>query len=159
MTRVKNKKRIIHNDDKTKKGLLKHLVARQVDNNLLITLVINGNNLPDSEKLMSLLQNNFENFGLNLNINKLANNVILTEGLVLQEKKSWELLIERETSCGGNGSELYFVETDLEAFQEKLDQSSYEIEYVHRLKTYEWGQRAIRFYDPDGHMIEIGEMK
>lgn len=99
-----------------------------------------------------------ELFGLQV-IRDFGNNVILTEGLVLQEKKSWEMLIERATSCGGNGSELYFVETDLEAFQEKLDQCSYEIQYVHRLKTYDWGQRAIRFYDPDGHLIEIGEMK
>ena len=97
-------------------------------------------------------------FGLQV-IRDFGNNVILTEGLVLQEKKSWEALIEKEASFKGNASELYFLETDLDGFQEKLDGSLLEIEYVHRLKTYEWGQRAIRFYDPDGHMIEIGEMK
>lgn len=97
-------------------------------------------------------------FGLQV-IRDFGNNVILTEGLVLQEKKSWETLIEREASFGGNAAELYFVEVDLEGFQRKLDDSEIEIHYVHRLKTYEWGQRAIRFYDPDGHMIEIGEIK
>ena len=97
-----------------------------------------------------------ELFGLQL-IRDFGENVILTEGLVLQEKKVWENLIEKQVSGGGNASELYFVENDLEAFQEKLEQSSFEINYVHRLKTYDWGQRAIRIYDPDGHMIEIGE--
>ena len=97
-------------------------------------------------------------FGLQV-IRDFGNNVILTEGLVLQEKKSWETLIGKEASFGGNAAELYFVEADLEGFQRKLDDSEIEINYVHRLKTYEWGQRAIRIYDPDGHMIEIGEMK
>ena len=84
-------------------------------------------------------------------------NVILTEGLVLQEKKVWENLIEKEVLGVSNASALYFAENDLEAFQEKLEQSSFEINYVHKLKTYDWGQKAIRLYDPDGHMIEIGE--
>ena len=97
-----------------------------------------------------------ELFGLQL-IRDFGENVILTEGLVLQEKKVWENLIEKQVSGGGNASELYFVENDLEAFQEKLEQSSFEINYVHKLKTYDWGQKAIRIYDPDGHMIEIGE--
>ena len=97
-----------------------------------------------------------ELFGLQL-IRDFGEIVILAEGLVLQEKKVWENLIEKQVSGGGNASELYFVENDLEAFQEKLEQSSFEINYVHKLKTYDWGQRAIRIYDPDGHMIEIGE--
>ena len=59
---------------------------------------------------------------------------------------------------GGNASVLYFVENNLEAFQEKLENSSFEINYLHKLKVYEWGQKAIRLYDLDGHLIEIGEM-
>ena len=50
-----------------------------------------------------------------------------------------------------------FIENDLEGFQEKLDNSSFEINYAHKLKTHSWGQRVIRIYDLDGHMIEIGE--
>lgn len=97
-----------------------------------------------------------ELFGLHV-LNDFDGNVILTEGLVLQERKIWESLIEKEITYGGNAAELYFIENDLEGFQEKLDKSSYEIKYVHKLKTHSWGQRAIRFYDPDGHMIEVGE--
>ena len=74
-------------------------------------------------------------------------------------KKIWEQLVEKEVLFGGNASELFFVENDLESFQEKLEKCSFEINYVHKLKTYEWGQKAIRIYDPDGHLIEIGELK
>lgn len=28
---------------------------------------------------------------------------------------------------------------------------------MHPLKEHIWGQRVIRFYDPDGHIIEVGE--
>jgi catechol 2,3-dioxygenase-like lactoylglutathione lyase family enzyme len=97
-----------------------------------------------------------ELFGLMV-LKDFGGNVILTEGLVLQERKIWEELIEQCAVYGGNVSELYFVENNLEAFQEKLENCSFEINYVHKLKEYPWGQKAIRIYDPDGHMIEIGE--
>ena len=97
-----------------------------------------------------------ELFGLQV-LKDFDGNVILTEGLVLQDKKIWEQLIEQKVSYGGNAAELYFIESDLQGFQEKLNHSSFDIAYVHPLKTHSWGQRAIRIYDPDGHMIEIGE--
>ena len=31
------------------------------------------------------------------------------------------------------------------------------IRYVHPLKEHAWGQRVIRFFDPDDHIIEVGE--
>ena len=31
------------------------------------------------------------------------------------------------------------------------------MEFVHDLREQPWGQRVARFYDPDGHIIEIGE--
>ena len=72
----------IYNDE-TKSGLLKHIVAREVDNNLLITLVINGDKLNHLDALTTKLNSVFSNnYGLNLNINKLCNNCILTENFV-----------------------------------------------------------------------------
>ena len=97
-----------------------------------------------------------ELFGLQV-IRRFDGNVILTEGLVLQERKIWENLVEQQINYQGNAIELYFIENHLEGFQEKLENSSFEIKYVHKLKEYSWGQKAIRIYDPDGHMIEIGE--
>ena len=99
-----------------------------------------------------------EFFGLQV-IRDFGSNVILSEGLVLQERKTFEELIGREVSQGGNDAVLYFVESDLDAFAEKLKNSSLPIQYVHELKEYAWGQRAIRIYDPDQHVIELGEIK
>ena len=31
------------------------------------------------------------------------------------------------------------------------------IKYVHPIKKYNWQQRVVRIFDPDNHMIEIGE--
>lgn len=31
------------------------------------------------------------------------------------------------------------------------------MEYVHPIKDHSWGQRVVRIYDPDKHIIEIGE--
>ena len=39
-------------------------------------------------------------------------NMILTEGLVLQEKKIWETLIGRPSVCGDSDAELYFEENN-----------------------------------------------
>ena len=31
------------------------------------------------------------------------------------------------------------------------------VQYVHPVKEHSWGQRVVRFYDPDRHIIEVGE--
>ncbi len=84
-------------------------------------------------------------------------NVILTEGLALQEKKLWESFIGKKAVTGGNDAELYFEENDIDGFLKRLDDSEYSIEYLNRCKEHDWGQRVIRIYDPDRHVIEIGE--
>ena len=33
----------------------------------------------------------------------------------------------------------------------------FDICYVHPLVEHRWGQRVVRFYDPDKHIIEVGE--
>jgi len=53
-------------------------------------------------------------------------------------------------------TELYFEESDIEGFVKKLEESDFEIEYVGKLMTHSWGQRVVRFYDPDGNLIEVG---
>lgn len=41
------------------------------------------------------------------------------------------------------------------AFAEKL--KDLDIHYVHLVKEHRWGQRVVRFYDPDCRIIEVGE--
>ncbi|MCE5196284.1 MAG: glyoxalase/bleomycin resistance/dioxygenase family protein [Negativicutes bacterium] len=52
--------------------------------------------------------------------------------------------------------ELCFEVTDFDAFLRRL-KSYGEIVSVHPEKKYPWQQRVVRIYDPDFHMIEIGE--
>lgn len=34
---------------------------------------------------------------------------------------------------------------------------AYDVMYVHPLQSHKWGQRGIRVYEPDNHIIEISE--
>ena len=83
-------------------------------------------------------------------------NMILTEGLVLQDKKIWKNFLGKDIISKSNSCELYFEEQDIESFIEKLERMYPDIEYVNRLMTHSWGQRVIRFYDLDGNLIEVG---
>ena len=83
-------------------------------------------------------------------------NMILTEGLVLQEEKYWKEFLGKEIILESNSCELYFEEADIEGFIEKLENYYPEVKYVNRLMTHSWGQKVIRFYDPDGNLIEVG---
>ena len=97
-----------------------------------------------------------ELFGLRV-VTDFGENVILTEGLVLQEKQSWENLTGKKVEIYSNNTELYFEESDMDGFLEKLQQSKWEVEYVNECKENSLGQRVVRFYDPDKHMIEVKE--
>ena len=83
-------------------------------------------------------------------------NMELTGGLYLQEAEYWEEFIGKSILSRNNSTELYFEEADIEAFAEKLEKLYPDIEYVNRLTTHSWGQRTVRFYDPDGNLIEVG---
>ena len=94
-------------------------------------------------------------FGIDLVLYN-AGNMILTEGLVLQDEKIWKSFLGRDILPQNNACELYFEEQDIEAFVEKLERLYPSIEYVNHLMTHSWGQRIIRFYDLDGNLIEVG---
>ena len=94
-------------------------------------------------------------FGIDLVLDN-DGNMILTEGLVLQDEKIWNNFLNRDVIPKSNSCELYFEEQDIEAFVEKLERLYPSIEYVNRLMTHGWGQRVIRFYDLDGNLIEVG---
>lgn len=82
-------------------------------------------------------------------------NMILTERLVLQEKKIWEEFLGKNTLPESNSCELYFEEKDIEGFVEKLERLYPSIQYVNRLMTLDRGQKMVQFYDPDGNLIEV----
>lgn len=98
-----------------------------------------------------------ELFGLDVILDQ-EGNVILTEGLVLQEAKVWEQAIGQDVVWKNHASELYFEETDLDLFLEKLQQYEQKIQYIYLQGEGESKKRAVRLYDLDGNMIEVGEV-
>ena len=94
-------------------------------------------------------------FGLDVILDN-DGNVILTEGLVLQDEIIWKKFLGKNIIPKNHACELYFEETDIEAFVQKLEKLYPSTEYVNQLMTHDWGQKVIRFYDPDGNLIEVG---
>lgn len=94
-------------------------------------------------------------FGLNVVLDN-DGNVIMTDGLVLQDRSIWEKFLNRETMIDSNQSELYFEDDDVEGFVEKLKAYKEPVTFVNELMIHEWGQTVTRFYDPDGNLIEVG---
>ena len=83
-------------------------------------------------------------------------NMELTDHLYLQEQRYWEYFTKKPVISNGNQSELYFEESDIEKFVERLEMLYPQTEYINRLMTHSWGQKVVRFYDPDGNLIEVG---
>ena len=94
-------------------------------------------------------------FGLDVVLDN-DGNMILTEGLVLQDAAIWKSFLDKDIIPRNNATELYFEESDIEGFAKKLDEYRPPIQYVNRLMEHSWGQKVIRFYDPDGNLIEVG---
>lgn len=94
-------------------------------------------------------------FGLDMVLDN-DGNMILTEGLVLQDEKIWKKFLEKDIISESNSCELYFEEQEIEVFVEKLEKLYPGVQYVNRLMTHSWGQKVVRFYDLDGNLIEVG---
>lgn len=94
-------------------------------------------------------------FGLELVLDN-NGNMILTEGLVLQEESIWKNFIGKDITKKNNSCELYFEERNIENFVKKLETLYPMIIYVNKLMEHSWGQKVVRFYDLDGNLIEVG---
>ena len=92
-------------------------------------------------------------------INDFGANVVLAGGLSLQTLETWAEFLDKpmeDIRFGGNDAEMYYVAEDFDAFLGIL-KGHPEIKLVRPPQEHRWGQRAARLYDPDGHIIEIGE--
>lgn len=58
---------------------------------------------------------------------------------------------------GRDNLDLYLTTDDLPAMQEKLEKAG--VEFIHKIRKFDWGESVFRVYDPDGHIIEIGDGK
>lgn len=86
-------------------------------------------------------------------------NVTLTGGIALQTADTWTGMIQKDARAltfGHNTGEFYFETLDFDGFARQL--AAYpDAVLVHPVLEQPWGQRAVRFYDPDCHIIEVGE--
>ena len=82
-------------------------------------------------------------FGLDIVLDN-DGNIILTEGLVLQDEKIWKDFLGKTIIPESNSCELYFEEQNIERFVEKLERLYPDIQYVNRLMTHSWGQKVVR---------------
>ena len=86
-----------------------------------------------------------EMFGLQV-IMKQEGNVILSEGLVLQDAKLWADVIGGYTTPFSNTTELYFEDNDVEGLVDKLTSSDIFVRFQTELTVLAGGQKMVRFY-------------
>jgi catechol 2,3-dioxygenase-like lactoylglutathione lyase family enzyme len=81
------------------------------------------------------------------------------EGFSLHLRSHFQSLLGNATQYPvtpkAHWGELYFETDELEPIYQRLNQAG--VEFIHPVREQPWGQRVMRFYDPDGHIIEIGE--
>lgn len=78
-------------------------------------------------------------------------------GFALQQEFDWLVNVPKESVLEkSNNMELYFEDDEFDTFIENLKLRN-DIEYLGDVKEAPWGQKSIKFYDLDGHIIEVGE--
>lgn len=86
-------------------------------------------------------------------------NIMFTSGLSIWQIDYAHKSISKDINdCvfGKNGRfELYFESDDIDETYKLLKQSN--AQFLHELIEQSWGQKAFRIYDPDEHIIEVGE--
>ena len=86
----------------------------------------------------------------------LGANLVFEGGPTLQER-FFELagFPEEQTVYRAHNTELYFETNALDEDAARIKDAG--VEVLHEIREYPWGQRVFRFYDPDGHIIELSE--
>ena len=87
-------------------------------------------------------------------------NVIFKNGFAIWEIQDHHIIpanlgLEKINDANVNRFELYFETEDLSGVFSHL--KSKDVRFLHGIHEESWGQRTIRFFDPDSHLIEIGE--
>ncbi|MCQ4629869.1 VOC family protein [Shinella sp. CPCC 100929] len=85
--------------------------------------------------------------------------VLFETGFAIHDGRALEQTVWRketggEEPYGRKNLLLYFEHEDVDAAFAAI---APHVELIHPVERQAWGQRVFRFYDPDGHAIEIGE--
>jgi catechol 2,3-dioxygenase-like lactoylglutathione lyase family enzyme len=97
--------------------------------------------------------------GLQVNLD-FGKNVIFKNGFAIWEIRDSHIIpqsigFNKISDESVNRFELYFETTDLNEISQVLKTNN--IKFLHEIHEEAWGQQTIRFFDPDNHLIEIGE--
>jgi catechol 2,3-dioxygenase-like lactoylglutathione lyase family enzyme len=97
--------------------------------------------------------------GLSVNLD-FGKNVIFKNGFAIWEINENHIIpstlgLKRLTDSSVNRMEIYFETENLSQIFETLKINN--IRFLHEIHEETWGQRTIRFFDPDNHLIEVGE--
>ena len=95
-----------------------------------------------------------EIFGLYL-IRDFGDNVMLSEGLVLQSKSTWQRVLKSDISVG-NSFELFFEEYNLDEFVLALKEKE-GVKHLGDIYENALGTRCKKLLDTDGYLIEVAE--
>jgi catechol 2,3-dioxygenase-like lactoylglutathione lyase family enzyme len=85
-------------------------------------------------------------------------NIVFKNGLSL-----WEIREDHPIAATGEHGEtgkkkafeMYFETDDLDSIQAEI--ARHKLDFLHDMLEEPWGQRTVRFYDPDNNLIEVGE--
>lgn len=87
----------------------------------------------------------------------MGTHVLFENGVSLQENYYEMVGIESDMMYWkSNNFQVYFDVEDLSPWEELLENDP-SIIFLHKVREYPWGQRSMRVYDPDGHIVEIAE--
>lgn len=89
----------------------------------------------------------------------IGGHVIFKEGFSLLCESDWKAFAgvrDGDLSYRHNTGQLVFEVDDIAAFLRRLEGAA-AIRLLHPVKEHPWGRWAVRLYDPDGHVVEVGE--
>ena len=94
-------------------------------------------------------------FGLTV-IKEFDTFVLFEDGFSIHDGKIYAEYIDeefcRQSVCH---TAFYFSTVDIFEIQQKLQENS--VEFIHEVIEQPWGEKCLRCYDPDFHVIEVGD--
>lgn len=88
-----------------------------------------------------------------------AGTFVLLEGnLGLHKTEAFYEYMDKQyngEAMGRDNLDLYFTTDELEAAEQRLKSAG--VKFIHGIRKCPWGESVLRVYDPDGHIVEIGD--
>ena len=83
------------------------------------------------------------------------NRLAIHEGNKLQKTIFGKVQSRLQKRFGRKNIDIYFETNELGKMEKLLEKE--DVKFIHKIQQQEWGQKVLRCYDPDMHIVEIGE--